>query len=99
MSKMGEWKSGNIPYCMKSCDCLNYKSKCKECFKYDCFKKKDGIPVCGMCQFLVPLELEQTDKKEPHICTKLGIRLSHNGYHPAIPCDANCPFKEFNEHV
>ncbi len=42
------------------------------------------LSYCGNCRNLSVTELEQTDKKEPHICLRYNKRVYHYTEHPNI---------------
>lgn len=55
------------------------------------------MKFCDGCEAIKPNELEQTNKKESHICRFTGKKLRHNGHHPYIPMPHWCPGEQVDD--
>ena len=66
-------------------ECLR-RQKQKERQLKEKIKKRDGYQTCcNHCRYLLPQEEDQTEAKEPHICTVFNTRVYHMpSRHPAI---------------
>lgn len=56
------------------------------------------IRDCNKCKYINTTEDQQSQSKEPHICSQTNNKLYHKGCHPILPAYLNdCPLMSYFE--